>query len=323
MIDEIDQRLLSFIQNYGFRPIPEIASHFKMGPRTVQRRIKKIREEGLFRIVNVPNWLSLGFKAWAKIGIKTDSKFTASVAQKLAAYSSVYSVVYSLNSYDIIISVAFPNLDMLTDFVNHQLIKIEGITGKETLLLVHPKKYFRYRWSDSFAGGGVESKGDLQVRQTEDTGFQASELDMKILNIIVQNELVRPARIKDDLGIAEHLIRKRLNYLKDNNYISLEVIPNKLVVENDAWATIGVNTRFNFDYDYLNTIINDPSVYLISECLGKFDLIIGTGFNSIDLLTHFVNTRLLDVEGISGVQTFLHSKPVKYYGMRLEASRAR
>jgi DNA-binding Lrp family transcriptional regulator len=323
MIDEIDQGLLTYLQNNGFRSINEIADYFKIGPRTVQRRIKKIRKEGIFRIVNIPNWISLGYKAWAKIGIKTDSRFTTSVAGKLAAHPSVYSVVYTLNGYDILISVAFLNLDALTDFVNHQIMAIEGVISRETMLLVRPKKYFRYRWNDEYFKNSKTTTTGITINNSSENEYQASDLDQKILEYIIRSEMVRPAKIRQYLGTAEYLIRRRLNYLKDNNYVALEVIPNKEVVQNDAWATIGVNVRHNFDYHYLAGIISNPSVYLVSECLGKFDLIIGTGFNSIDILTHFVNTQLVDVEGISGVQTLLHSKPVKYYGMRLEPSKAR
>jgi len=133
----------------------------------------------------------------------------------------------------------------------------------------------------------------------------------------MEDGLTPSSIVKEKLGIAEGTIRNRINYLKENRLITLEVVPNKEVLEFEAWATIGINTRFSFDDSMLEVLINDPNVYLVSACLGRFDLVIAARFRNIDILTQFVTTRLVSITGINSVQTILHSKPIKYHNIRL------
>jgi DNA-binding Lrp family transcriptional regulator len=133
----------------------------------------------------------------------------------------------------------------------------------------------------------------------------------------MEDGLARPAEIKRRLGVPESCIRKRIKEMRDRRSITFEVVPNKEVLEDEAWATIGINTESAFNDKMLDIIVSDPNVYLVSVCLGRFDLVIAARFKNIDLLTGFVSTKLASIPGINSVQTFLHSKPIKYHNTRL------
>jgi Lrp/AsnC family transcriptional regulator, regulator for asnA, asnC and gidA len=316
-MDALDQELLRFLIKNGFQSSQTLSSHLNIGLRTIQRRIKEMKDNGIFKVIAVPNMVMFGFQGWAKIGIKIDPAFAPQVTSALADHPAVYFVAHSLGIYDIVIAVAFKSLDKLTHFVNYELTNIQGIISKETILLVKPIKYYRYSWPDP-----VYQKSPLCLasRYSDDINpYQPTELDNQILKILMEDGLTPSSKVKEKLGIAEGTIRNRINYMKENQLITLEVVPDKEVLEYEAWATIGINTRFSFNTSMLDVLINNPNVYLVSACLGRFDLVIAARFRNIDLLTQFVTTKLVSIAGINSVQTVLHSKPIKYHNIRLSS----
>ena len=313
-MDELDRELLRLLQRQGFQSSQELAVQLKIGTRTIQRRIKNMRDEGIFKVIAVPNLVSFGQSAWAKIGIKVDPNCSVKVAHQLADHPDVYFVAHSLGTYDIMIAAAFRTLDQLTHFVNNELTRIEGVVSKETMLLVRPKKYYRYLWPGPLFKDQAEEAIEFQAYYSH---YQLVDIDHKILDILMKDGLTRPATIKKQLGIAESTVRKRIKYMRDSHSITLEVVPNKEILEDEAWATIGINTRYDFDDKMLDAIVQDPNVYLVSVCLGRFDLVIAARFKNLDLLTQFISGKLTSIQGINSVQTFLHSKPIKYHNIRL------
>jgi len=314
-MDELDQKILKVMEREGFKGSNELATILGTSPRTIQRHMKKMNQEGIFKTVAVPNFPAFGFHGWARIGIKVDPKLLDNVARELVTNHFVYFVAYSLGYYDLIISVAMPSIEMLIYFVNYELTNIEGITAKETMLMVHPVKYYRYRWASPIF---KKYQSALEFDAPDDhPRYEATDLDRKILQIWLDNGLIRPGIMSKKLGAPENVVRKRMKYMRENQVVTLEVVPNKEVLEDEAWATIGVNTRHKFDNRALELIINNPDVYLVSFCLGKFDLVIAVRFKNTERLTQFLNSELSMVEGISSFETFLHGKPLKYHNTRL------
>jgi Lrp/AsnC family transcriptional regulator for asnA, asnC and gidA len=286
-----------------------------IGLRTIQRRIKEMKDNGIFKVIAVPNMVVFGYQGWAKIGIKIDPAFSSQVTYTLADHPAVYFVAHSLGIYDIVIAVAFKSLDNLTYFVNYELTNIQGIISKETILLVKPIKYYRYFWPNSSYKKSLTGAGNHQINSNN--RLQVTDLDNQILKILMEDGLTPSSEVKERLGIAEGTVRNRINYMKENQLFTLEVVPDKEVLEFEAWATIGINTKFSFDDSMLDELINNPNVYLVSACLGRFDLVIAARFRNIDLLTQFVTTKLVSIAGINSVQTVLHSKPIKYHNIRM------
>ena len=145
-IDKLDENIISELQAYGFQKSSSLAMKLGVCERTVANRINKLKSNNLIRIVAVPNPMLTSTKAWAKIGIKVEPRFLRQVARELTEHPLIYFVAYSLGTFDIIIAANFDSVDDLTKFVNSELININGITSTETMMLVHPRKYYNFTW---------------------------------------------------------------------------------------------------------------------------------------------------------------------------------
>lgn len=315
-MDELDQKLLNELQRQGFQKNRSLASLLGVGERTVYRRISAMRSEGIIKIIALPDFVSFGYKAWAKVGIKAEPRYLPRVARQLVDSPSIYFVAYVYGTFDIIIAVHFSDIDSLTYFVNSELTKIDGILSTETMVLTSPRKYYNFFWPKP-----LYKKTEDGWQHYSDTGtsyerYQIDDVDRRILSILMEDGLTRPATIKSRLGMSESTIRKHMKEMLSNGVFRIIVVPNPEVLEYEVWATMGITINNRSGHEILDDIVKHPEVYLASVSIGRFNIIIATRFHTIDFLNQFVTVELPAIEGVSYVETFLHNKPLKYHNIK-------
>jgi Lrp/AsnC family transcriptional regulator for asnA, asnC and gidA len=308
-MDNLDIDILDLLQKRGYQVgLDALALELGKSSKTIQRHLYKMRQQNIFSVVVVPNFVALGFNAWATINIKVEPSMLSRVASALSDNPSIYYAAYCLGATDLMIAVAFVNLSQLNNFIYTELRQIHGITSYEVYFHIRPIKYFRNYWPSSLYG-----RLNVAFGNKGNTYEHPLELDLMILNALHDDFENTPAKIGGKLGISQYKVRKRIKFLQDNHCFSLEVLPNYNILKNEIWATIGINTKYSFNDQMLNIIVNDPNVYFVTACLGRFDLFIAVRFNNIDLLYQFIQNKLVLIKGIDSVQTYMHNKPIKYH----------
>jgi len=314
-MDELDQRIILCFENNTFQKSTALAHFFGVSERAIRRRVNNIISNKLVKVIAVPNFVSFGFKAWARIGVKVTPGSLSRVARVLVAHRSIHFVTYALGRFDIIISVYFDTIDKLTYFVNSDLAKVKGILFTETMLLASPRKYMLFSWPAPVfqeTKTGWKPYRDATFNRSH---YEVDEVDRRILDILSENGLARPASLKSRLGIGENTIRKRMKAMLQNEVYKLNVVPLVDALQYEVEATTGITTNHQFPHKIIDSIIEHPEVFLASVSLGRFNLIIGTRFRSANLLNQFVTTVLPSIPGISSTETYLHTKRLKYYNV--------
>jgi len=102
----------------------------------------------------------------------------------------------------------------------------------------------------------------------------------------------------------------------NDGVFNIEVVPNPELLEYEVWATMGLTTSDHFVHKVINAIIKNPAVYLASDSIGRFSIVIAARFHSIELLNEFIHVELAGIKGIDTVETFLHTKPLKYHNIK-------
>jgi DNA-binding Lrp family transcriptional regulator len=121
--------------------------------------------------------------------------------------------------------------------------------------------------------------------------------------------------MKQHVGLQEAAIRKRVKNMASHEIFKIQAVPDREVLEYEAWATMGINTNYRFNHSSLESLVESQAIYLISPSLGRFNLIIAARFHNMDSLTHFVKTELQKMSGVTGVEIFLHTQPLKYHNI--------
>ena len=314
-LDELDRELLHELERTGNLKAATLAHRFNVRERTIRRRIGNMLREDIIRVVALPNFPLLGYRAWTKIGIKVEGGQLSSVTRWLAEHPRIYFVACALGTFEILIAVNYKTTAGLMYFLNSELTEVKGIRSAEAMMLAYPIKYYNFSWpAPKFKKD--KDGGEYYVDVNSATSVcELDEVDSKILSILQEDGLVRPQDIKSKLGIGESTIRKRVSNMLNNGAFKTVVVPNPEVLEYEAWATMGITVNDRFSPKTMRILAEHPAVYLASYSIGRFNLIIAARFHSIDLLDRFVNMELPTMTGVGSAETFLHVMPLKYHNI--------
>ena len=314
-MDELDKELILRIENKGIQGYSDLANSYGVNERTIRRRVGNLIHSGLIRPLIVPNLVSLGFRAWARIGINVSLGSFSNVAQQLVNNPSVYFVAVASGRFDIIIASFFDTISKLAYFVNSELTKINGICATETFLLVHPRKYNLFSWLEPPIKMN-KSFFDLASSNSLPYGkYQLGNIERTLLEFLFREGPTRPRELSAKLGISESVIRRRLKAMQAEELFKTEVIPITRETEFGARATMGITISAPNPHGIINTIMEHPAVSIASTALGRFNIILVTRFRNTNYLNQFVNEFLASIPGINSIETFLHVKRLKYYNI--------
>jgi Lrp/AsnC family transcriptional regulator for asnA, asnC and gidA len=132
-IDALDLMIIRELQSDPQQPQADIAKKLGAGATTVRRRLKRLLDEHIIRIVAIADPHALGYIR-TMIGIKVCPGSIDAVADKLAAYANVHYALMTTGPYDLVVWAVFRDTDELSGFIRHELGDIEGLASYESML---------------------------------------------------------------------------------------------------------------------------------------------------------------------------------------------
>ena len=133
-MDDLDRKLIGLLQVNGRASNAGIAREVGVSEGTVRRRLRRLIQEGIVRVVGVPDPQKMGLNTVALVGIQADPDKMDSVAAKLAQLSEVQYVSLTTGSYDIFIWVAMASSEELGQFLRQKVGVTAGIRRTETFV---------------------------------------------------------------------------------------------------------------------------------------------------------------------------------------------
>ena len=140
MIDEIDRRMIKLLQKDGRLSHADIARQLNIAPSTAFRRVKRLLEENIIKIMAIPEPTRLGYQAMAVICLDVETAKIDDVCAHLAADPNVCFLGTTFGRYDVFLSVYFTSSDALAEFVKGKLSTIDGVRQVETFYVAELKK---------------------------------------------------------------------------------------------------------------------------------------------------------------------------------------
>ena len=140
-MDDLDRKIIELLQINGRASNARIARDVGVSEGTVRRRLRRLVQDEIIRVVAVPDPEKMGLSTVALIGIQADPDKLDDVAARLADLPETQYVSLTTGSFDLFIWVALLSSEELGNFLRHRVGVINGVRRTETFVnLVIVKK---------------------------------------------------------------------------------------------------------------------------------------------------------------------------------------
>ena len=135
-LDRVDCQLIRLLQKDGRMPNNAIAQELGISEFTVRRRLKRILDNGIIKIVAVANPMDLGFEIAGNLKIRIDLKKADEVLDKLKKLDALIWVALTTGGTDIDVDFVARSLKEFQELVFKKISKIDGVLSTEASLMV-------------------------------------------------------------------------------------------------------------------------------------------------------------------------------------------
>lgn len=146
-LDELDRAILALLQEDARLTNRAIAARVHSSEATVRRRIDRLLDLGLMRVVAVASPFALGYQSVALVGVQIDRSLQRSIESALQALPEVRFIGLTIGSFDMMIEVWMPDPEELLNFLNERLSTLEGVRKVEAWQILKLSKY-SYDWGE-------------------------------------------------------------------------------------------------------------------------------------------------------------------------------
>jgi len=141
MLDEIDRKLILLLSDNALQSSRVLADKLNVSPATVRRRLKKLLERKMLRIVGaIADPRTIGMHLAVLIAFDVALDKVDAVAARLSSDIRVTWLSTTTGRYDIMALVRFASTEELNRFLNAELSTVEGVTNSETFICLDVKK---------------------------------------------------------------------------------------------------------------------------------------------------------------------------------------
>jgi DNA-binding Lrp family transcriptional regulator len=133
-LDSLDLGLIGELRTNALQTLSELASKLGTSTSTIRRKLKRLLEQRILRVVAVADPAVLGYNTRATIGIKVQPHRVDAVAQELASFGNVQHILINTGNFDLIVSTDFRGPNELSRFVREDLGNIQGLVSHETMV---------------------------------------------------------------------------------------------------------------------------------------------------------------------------------------------
>jgi Lrp/AsnC family transcriptional regulator for asnA, asnC and gidA len=140
-MDELDTKIIAMLQEDGRASNAGIARKVRVSEGTVRRRLKRLIDEEIIRVVALLDPTKMGYTSEALIGVQVDPDKVDQVANDLAKLEEVNWVAVTTGAYDIFAWATLPSAEALGIFLRTKVGTIQGVRRTETFVnLSIPKR---------------------------------------------------------------------------------------------------------------------------------------------------------------------------------------
>jgi len=140
LMDELDRKIISLLQMDGRASNAKIAREVGVSEGTVRRRLRRLIQEDVVKVIAVPNLEKLGYATTALIGLQTGPGKSDAVAEEIAKLEEAHYVAITTGAYDVFIWAGLESAESLGALLLTKIGVIDDVPPTETFVNLAIKK---------------------------------------------------------------------------------------------------------------------------------------------------------------------------------------
>ncbi len=142
-ISESELELIRALEANPRENIDSLASKVHLTRQTAARRLQKLLDEDIVRIVSITDPVAMGFSVYVSILLKVQLDKLLSVADILVAHKRTTHVIIVGGTYNMLVAAAFRDAGEMSRFLRSEIGGMGGILDREILINIgRPKRSF-------------------------------------------------------------------------------------------------------------------------------------------------------------------------------------
>ncbi|MGC7100041.1 Lrp/AsnC family transcriptional regulator [Amycolatopsis lurida] len=301
-LDDLDRALVHALHVDGRAPFNQVAAVLGTSQQTVARRYRRLRSNGVLRVVGMTDARRLGQVEWF-LRLRCTPDTALAVAGALARRADTSWVQLTSGGTEISCVIRAPGGDAPQALLLQQLPKTPRVVSVSAHCLLR-----------SFVGGPVGWHGRARVltddqiaRLTPDFGPAPSEVDIdgdeRLLTALQQDGRTTFADLAAVTGRSEPTVRRRVGQLRAGGILYLDIDLDSTALGFHAQAILWLSVRPAHLVTAARALARQPEVALAAITTGPANLLAKVVCRDVDALYTCLTERVATIEAIDHLET--------------------
>jgi Lrp/AsnC family transcriptional regulator for asnA, asnC and gidA len=293
-LNEFDRRLIAIFEADGRTSFREAARLLECSEKRVRVRFTQLVEDQVIEVATFTLPELVGYTGMASLGLRLARGASAgAVAESLSELGAIDYVAVVTGRYQLFAHVICRDSTDLTDFIDTE------VRTMDTIAVVDTFPFFEMTYVQA-AQNAPTPPVPLTI-----AGADLTDIDRRIIDELVAEGRVPLRSVAATVGASEAHVRQRYKRLVASGILRIVAIvsPASIGLEAGAWIGIKVAPPQSMEAT-AKLLAGVPEVTYVSVCAGGFDLFIEVLVRSASELFEFVDQRLRQVSGVTGLEVF-------------------
>lgn len=300
-VNVVDMALIKELEIDARQASSDLASKIGISEKTVRRRIQRLLDGDVIRIVALADTFALGYVTVAIMGINVERGQVDAVIEKLTSSDKIIGVTIVTGRYDILAWVFCQDLQELWSFITEEIGGISAVSSVETMITLGI-------WKNSYSV--LADKKPIPPRLIREQVVDSN--DIKLIAELEIDATQSNNRLAQKLGTSVPTVRKKLQRLLDENVIQVVAVANPYILGYTTPAGILLKVRPGSIKSVADQLAAYPSIQMVLPTSGAYDIVAWGIFQDTDALSTFVRKELDGIPGINSYETLVNLRYGKF-----------
>jgi len=318
LLDDLDLEIVDALQIAPRVPLAALAECLSIPPSTAHRRMQRLIDERLLRVVGRADWSLLTDSNPYEVWIRVAAGRSREVADALQLIPEVQLVLETTGEADLHAAVVpFRTSDMYR-LLSQQLPGIDGVVSIDSRLIIESVRIAQ-QWRSHRLRPEVATR--LQAHHLEvDEPLPGSlaaltDVEFEAMRALSRNGRATAADLARDLGVAPSTANRAIQKILRSGAILPRVEIEPALLGFSLEVTISIDAEPGQFSAIARSLTEHPNVRMASVVTGPAPISVHAVFTSPGDFSRFVNNDLAQLDGVHGIRSAVVLRVARRYWM--------